>query len=577
MAPWLVVGCYLIGAVYVTARLWIDPAGRMQIGDTNDVDLFAWFMRYAATSVEHGRLPQLFSVALNAPYGINVMWNTSFLLPGVILTPVTLLFGPQVSLTIVLTLGFVGSATSLFFVLRRWGASLGAAALGGAVYGFSPALVVSGTGHYHLQFAVLPPLIIDAVLRLITGRGDKLKTGIWLGVMCAAQIFIGEELLVYTVVASVIVVAVVVASRPRAVRERILDSVAGAAAAAVVFVVLDGYALWEQFKGPLAQHSKLQGSDVGNLAWFVVPSNSVLFHTDASAAEANTILQLAAEYVSYVGWPLIIVVVVAALVFWRDLRVRVGAVTWLVLELCALGGGSLHVFGFRWPGRLLPYHWIQGLPGLSQVLPWRFSILADAAAAAVLVFALDRARAAAPSRGWQRPALSAIAVLAVLPLIPMPYQVTSVAQVPAGWQATFTDLRLAQNEPVLVLPFAYGHQTQAMRWQADTGQPTSMIGGYFLGPDSSGQAAFIFQIKDRQTDVERYLSDVWAGQLNDSWFGARPDYPSVTQIRSVIGSWDTAAIVVVASPGSQIARLLTRIYGGPTFRIGGVLSWKLGR
>jgi hypothetical protein len=65
--------------------------------------------------------------------------------------------------------------------------------------------------------------------------------------------------------------------------------------------------------------------------------------------------------------------------------------------------------------------------------------------------------------------------------------------------------------------------------------------------------------------------------LNDSWFGARPDYPSVTQIRSVIGSWDTAAIVVVASPGSQIARLLTRIYGGPTFRIGGVLSWKLGR
>ena len=35
------------------------------------------------------------------------------------------------------------------------------AGLGGAVYGFSPALLQSAIGHYNLQFAVLPPLIID--------------------------------------------------------------------------------------------------------------------------------------------------------------------------------------------------------------------------------------------------------------------------------------------------------------------------------------------------------------------------------------------------------------------------------
>ena len=77
--------------------------------------------------------------ALGAPRGVNLMWNTAFLLPGILLTPVTLLAGPQVSLTLVLTLSFAGSAAALFWVLRRWGASLGAAALGGAVYGFSPA------------------------------------------------------------------------------------------------------------------------------------------------------------------------------------------------------------------------------------------------------------------------------------------------------------------------------------------------------------------------------------------------------------------------------------------------------
>ena len=389
--PWLVVCCYLAGAVAVTARLWVDPAGRAQAGDANDVDLFAWFVRYAATAVGHGQLPALVTSAMNAPQGVNLMWNTSFLLPGVLLAPLTLLAGPQVSLTVVLTAGFAGSAASLFWVLRRWGAGLGAAALGGAVYGFSPALVASGAGHYHLQFAVLPPLIIDAALRLLTGRSRAVRGGVWLGLLCAAQLFTGEELLVYTVVAAVILAATVAVSHPRAVPARTRGAASGLAVAVLVFLLVDGYALWVQFAGPLTEHSKLGGSLTGNLSWFVTPSAALWFHTTASAAEAAS-QQLAAEYVSYLGWPLIGMLVVCAVVFWRDVRVRAAAVTCAVLELCALGGGSLRVGGgVTWPGRLLPWHWLQGLPGLAQVLPWRFSILADGAAAAVLAFALDRA------------------------------------------------------------------------------------------------------------------------------------------------------------------------------------------
>jgi hypothetical protein len=172
-ASWLILCCYLLGAVMVTGRLWVDPAGRMQVGDAHDVDQFAWFLRYAATAIGHGHLPALVTSALNAPRGVNLMWNTSFLLPGVLLAPVTLLAGPQVGLTVVLTLGFAGSAASLFWVLRRWGASPGAAALGGALYGFSPALLDSGIGHYNFQFAVVPPLIIDALLRLVTAGSRK--------------------------------------------------------------------------------------------------------------------------------------------------------------------------------------------------------------------------------------------------------------------------------------------------------------------------------------------------------------------------------------------------------------------
>ena len=99
------------------------------------------------------------------------MWNTSLLLPGVLLAPLTLLAGPQITLHRGAHAGLRRVGGQPVPGAAPVGGQLVAAALGGAVYGFSPALLNSGIGHYHLQFAVLPPLIIDALLRLVTGRG----------------------------------------------------------------------------------------------------------------------------------------------------------------------------------------------------------------------------------------------------------------------------------------------------------------------------------------------------------------------------------------------------------------------
>src|ERR1700678_2686577 len=133
----------------------------MVAANYTDTDQMAWFFRYDATAISHFRLPALVTTGMNAPQGVNVMWNTFMLLPGTVLAPVTLLAGPQTSLTILMTAGFAGSATSLCGVRRRWRPSVLPAALGGPVYGFPPPLLAAGIGHFHLQFAVLPPLIID--------------------------------------------------------------------------------------------------------------------------------------------------------------------------------------------------------------------------------------------------------------------------------------------------------------------------------------------------------------------------------------------------------------------------------
>ena len=148
---WVIPCLYLLGAIAVTWRIWANPDGTVPSNGgpkvSPDVYLNVWFMRYTASAVAHGHLPALITTAVNAPQGINAMWNTSLLGPAVLLTPVTLIAGPTASLTLLLTLGFAGSATAMYFVLRRWDVSTAAAALGGAFFAFMPAMTVDAQDH----------------------------------------------------------------------------------------------------------------------------------------------------------------------------------------------------------------------------------------------------------------------------------------------------------------------------------------------------------------------------------------------------------------------------------------------
>ncbi len=569
-AGWLVVGLYLLAAFALTWRLWADPAGRMVAYNPGDTNLFAWFMRYSATAVSHGRLPALVTTGLNAPQGINLMWNTSVLLPGVLLAPVTLLAGPQTSLTILLTAGFAGSAASLFWVLRRWGAGLVPAGLGGAVYGFSPALLAAGIGHFHLQFAVLPPLIIDALLRILTGRGRAVLAGLGLGLLVAAQVFTGEELLADTVVAAVVMVAVLVLGHPRATiaaaRTRALAILGGLGVSVAVVALTCGYAFWVQFRGPLVSRgSPWVVSEFHNYPYaFVTPSGALLFHTSASAAAAAGYPEPLPEYLAYLGWPLLITLAVAAVCFWRDPRVRLTAVTFALLELFSLGVVSETVDGWHYPVSLLPWHWLQHLPLLADLLPDRLSILADGAAGALLAFALDRARGLGVRVG--RPRLiallaTAIAVLAVLPLIPRPVPVNDVSALPPGWRTAFARLRLTASDPVLLIPDI----RLGTRWQAETGVPGSMVGGgATIEPAPDGQAT---SYVDQRRPTAEYLEALYLGLPGGP-------APTQAQLRADLAYWRPAAIVAVTTRNTRLGRYLTAEFGPPTIQVGDMLAWR---
>ena len=595
---------YLLAALAVTLWLWRDPATRTVLGNPYDADQLAWFFRYDATAIVHGHLPALVTTAMNAPQGVSVMWNTFMLLPGALLTPVTLLLGPQTALTVFMTAGFAGSALAMFFVLRRWDVSGPAAVLGGAVYGFSPAVLHSAIGHYDLQFAVLPPLIIHVGLRLATGRTSAVRGGLGLGLLVTVQLFITEEILAVTAIAGVVLAAVLAASRPRAVPGAVRRVAAGLAVAAGVTAVLAGYPLWVQFFGPLRQHGSPFMLDYfkSDLSSFVVPSSYQLFHTAGSAAAASRYQGQLPEYLGYLGWPLLVVLVLAAIACWRRLPARAAAVACLVLGVFSLGG-TLLFGGHHHPAIKLPWYWLQGLPLLESALPDRFSLVADGAAAALLAFAVDAAvpvfaafAARCPPRlglprlagGW-RPAavVMAAAALAVLPIVPRPLPAAAATPVPAGWSAAFAALRLPASASVLVVPLPMSTFTEPLRWQADTGEPRSLVGGYFMGPGPHGRG----YIDGTGTpSAGRYLNAMWifsqqglprtlaAGAPPNARPGAAGYVPvksvTDTKMREQIRAWQVSAVVAVTKPGSRLARYLTSLLGTPVVMTGDVIAWR---
>ena len=196
------------------------------------------------------------------------------------------------------------------------------------------------------------------------------------------------------------------------------------------------------------------------------------------------------EYLGYLGWPMLAVLAVLAVCCWRRLPVRAAAVAFAVLVRasrwagpCWPAAGSTRASRCRGTG-------CRPSRSSAAVIPDRFSILADGAAAALLAFGLDAARAE-PLRPRQAGAAWAVAP----PLIAIAAaRAAPAARRVASPRARRLDRGLhgaaaAGRRDVLVVPLPASTYTAPLRWQADTGVPSSMFGGYFMGPRRDGQAA----------------------------------------------------------------------------------------
>ena len=221
-ADFAAVAVYLALACWVTSGLWRDVNALALVNGGSDVHFFEWALVHATRIFTHGENP-LFSPQLNAPDGVNMMANTGMLGLTVPLVPVTLLFGPAVAFTLMLTGGLTATAWAWYHVLSRHIVGRRSAAfVGGLFAGVAPGLVNQASGHPDLVCQFLIPFII---WRAISMRGAR--DGVVLGLLVTWQAFLNEELLFQTGLAVAVFVAAYAVFRPAEVRARAGPFLAG--------------------------------------------------------------------------------------------------------------------------------------------------------------------------------------------------------------------------------------------------------------------------------------------------------------------------------------------------------------
>ena len=546
-------------SVLLLGSTWLSPTTRILGGGVGDPGIFTWSLRWTPFAIGR-QISPLFSDYLNYPDGINLMWNTWVPLPGLLLSPLTLAFGPVLTFNVLLTLGYGLAAWSAYLAILRYVPNHGAAAVGGLVYGFSPAMVAH-SHHLNLILVFLLPWLLILVEEIVVHQD---RSPVWLGAALglagAAQVLIGVELFAGALVLGGLLLVALVAMQVPLAPGRVRYATTAFAVSLVVFGVLAALPLKAQVTGPGRVHGDLTEEVRGSsdLLAVVTPSRRLAIAPDAAVRRGD---QFAGSREAYLGIPLLLVVA-ALLVMHRSPVVGVGA-TMLVVSMVLSLGSRLRVGGHPTPVRL-PWTAIESLPLLWNLVPARFALFTALFAGLLLAVAVDALWWGGGR--WRRSLAVATALVVLAFLVPAaPLRPSPVVATPPFF-TTSALTRLPRDQVALVVPFPRkGRANQAMRWQADAGMWFKMPGGYFAGQGADGAA------------VREAPPSATSLALNRIERGGRP--PRLTpalreELARDFARWRVRSVVLGPMPHRRVmAGFLSDLLGRAPERVAGVELW----
>jgi hypothetical protein len=599
---WLVAGAvYLAAAVAMWWHVWSGHPASTMTCDCGDPSSFVWFLAWPAYAISHGH-SLFFSTRVHVPGGINLLDNTSELGLGVLLAPVTWLFGPIAALNVALTAAPSATALTTYGAVRRGlGLSWPAAFLAGLLFGFSPFMMRNeAANHLQTSFLALLPLIFWCCYALaVAQRGKWWSWGLGLGLLIAVQFFIGSDVLTITAITTVLALALAALAsltRNGTLSTRLPFAWRGFLLACGVAAALLAYPLWfalagpQHIKGPNWWHAAENG-----LAQVLLPLGPPVHH---NVRPVSGYLGHVGTFESYLGIPALVVLFLAVVVVHRPLS-KLCATVALIAVWLSLGSSTQPLAkGGEPPWLLLPWRVLDHLPVLEKLTPSTFSAPAawfTVLAGALLVDELLQPRdsgapAGAPARQAARPgrlghaaarlpfarmaAAAAVSMALVVPWLlawRVPY---TTEQVTAPAWATHEGAHLPPGAVVLFYPFPATFMDQALVWQASSSMRYAVVGGRGIVA-SHGNTADHGWTPGTPEGTMTALTVPTAPHYQHLRLPPMPNPASVRAFRNALRRWGVTNVVMTAGGRNPAyaRQWLTAMLGTPPQPEDGAWVW----
>lgn len=536
-------------------RVWItgDPASTIscQCGDPAQ---YLWFIEWVPWSIANLHNPFL-SQAIYAGQGGSNTLELSVLLPPLLASPVTALFGPVAAFNVLVTLVPVVNGWCMFVFLRKVTRFVPGQLIASLLFALSPYVVHDDPyGHFNIDLLFFPPLALWCLYDLLVDRRHRpAMVGLGLGALGVAQFFTGTEILAMSALVGMLGAVVVVAVAPNLVMVRLRALAEGLGAAAALGVVALAYPLWYVLGGP--RH-------IVGLPWpgtpaFADPWGAVV---QANAEVLSAVSPLAAvggyfggsgPAAPFLGIALLIALSVSVLV-WRRRRLA-----WCMAALGILAWGlSLGVPAGGTPS-WTPWFVFERVPIVSDIMPARFALFTDLAASVLIAVSLDvcwtdrdelsaiaarvlgsRSRRLRGGGAWWG-VLCCAAAIGVLVPIGVTYRPFTVHDDPVPLWFRQVAPKLPAGDVLLTMPYPSSGASQAMAWQADDDFVFAMVGGQAQVPGADGRQSIHVDPLGGATPLLDKLS---------FGFGSEPSIPpaDATTVRSALDGWGVEVFVITS-------------------------------
>jgi hypothetical protein len=551
-------------ALYLTAGLWRDPDRRaLAFLDGADELLLQWYLAHAAHLVTHLGNP-FFTTDMNMPDGVNLAANASVLGLGIPLAPLTLLAGAGVTTCVVVVGSLAGTALAWYWLLTGpLGLNRVAAFAGGLLCGFAPPLMTeSSYGHQHIVAQFLVPVIVWRFARLASTT-RPVRDGVIFGLLLTYQALIGEEILLFTAIATVVFALAYTLQRPRDVRAALPGLLRGLGVGVLVAVVLLAVPLAYQFAGP--QHYPGNPQDpqpfrADVLDYLGIPAPTWFWSASAFG-------RWGFQWYPVLGLPVVLVILAFG---WPLRRNPV-----FVSGLAVLAGLGLLSLGTRITVRHVttgipgPWRAVAHLPVFQWAVPERLGQMAVPAAGVAIAYILDRAWVRWREGARVLPVAAALmTTVALAVLTPAPLATTTLAPVPRFVTAGTWREYVPPGRTLVTVPAPGLVSFDGMRWASATNGDIAIPGGYFLGPSTDGKHTLFGPPLAWTTGMLNTVATT--GQV---WPIAAGDQD---RFRADLKRW--RASVLVLPPGRRNAaalRATVEQFLGPARPVDDVLIWDL--